>query len=61
MKYLWTIVTALAVLIVSSFAYAAELRVGVDTAFVPFEFKGKDGKYTGFDIDLWAEIAKRLN
>ena len=22
--------------------------------------KGKDGKYTGFDIDLWAEIAKRI-
>ncbi|MCP4673376.1 MAG: glutamine ABC transporter substrate-binding protein GlnH [Desulfobacula sp.] len=61
MRCLWAIVTALAVLTVSSFAYAAELRVGVDTAFVPFEFKGKDGKYTGFDVDLWAEIAKRLN
>jgi glutamine transport system substrate-binding protein len=33
--------------------------VGVDTAFVPFEFKGKDGKYTGFDVDLWDAIAKR--
>jgi len=41
-------------------AQAAELRVGVDTAFVPFEFKGKDGKYTGFDVDLWDAIAKRI-
>lgn len=48
-------------LMVMGGAYAAELRVGVDTAFVPFEFKGKDGKYTGFDVDLWAAIAKRLN
>lgn len=60
-KWLWTIATALAILTASSFTYAQELRVGVDTAFVPFEFKGKDGKYTGFDVDLWAEIAKRLN
>ncbi len=41
-------------------AQAAELRVGVDTAFVPFEFKGKDGKYTGFDVDLWDGIAKKI-
>ncbi|MDM8539742.1 glutamine ABC transporter substrate-binding protein GlnH [Desulfococcaceae bacterium HSG7] len=48
------------ILMIFSNAYAEELRVGVDTAFVPFEFKGKDGKYTGFDVDLWAAIAKRL-
>jgi glutamine transport system substrate-binding protein len=41
-------------------ASAATLRVGVDTAFVPFEFKGPDGKYTGFDVDLWEAIAKRM-
>ena len=52
---------ALFILTFSSSVYAAELRVGVDTAFVPFEFKGKDGKYTGFDVDLWAAIAKRLD
>lgn len=40
--------------------HAAEpLRVAVDTAFVPFEFKGGD-KYVGFDIDLWEAIAKDL-
>ncbi|OEU64616.1 MAG: glutamine ABC transporter substrate-binding protein GlnH [Desulfobacterales bacterium PC51MH44] len=48
------------ILMIFSNVYAAELRVGVDTAFVPFEFKGKDGKYTGFDVDLWDAIAKRL-
>ncbi len=44
----------------SGTAFAEKLYVGTDTAFVPFEYKGKDGKYTGFDIDLWAEIAKRI-
>jgi glutamine transport system substrate-binding protein len=41
-------------------ARAAEpLLVAVDTAFVPFEFK-QNGKYVGFDIDLWEAIAKDL-
>ncbi len=34
-----------------------ELVVGTDTSFMPFEFKQGD-KYVGFDLDLWAEIAK---
>jgi glutamine transport system substrate-binding protein len=37
-----------------------ELVVATDTAFVPFEFK-QGSTYTGFDIDLWAAIAKQLN
>src|SRR5690606_13977881 len=37
-----------------------ELVVATDTAFVPFEFK-QGSTYTGFDIDLWAAIAKELN
>ncbi len=44
----------------SGTAFADKLYVGTDTSFVPFEYKGKDGKYTGFDIDLWAELAKRI-
>ena len=51
-------ITAL-ILLIGGAAHAETLRVGVDTAFVPFEFKGKDGKYTGFDVDLWDAIAKR--
>ncbi len=35
-----------------------ELIVATDTAFVPFEFK-QDGKYTGFDIQLWEAIAQQ--
>ncbi len=49
------------VLLLFSTAHADKLYVGTDTAFVPFEYKGKDGNYTGFDIDLWAAIAKRIN
>ncbi len=60
-KWFKVVLVALTVLMIGSVAQAEELRVGVDTAFVPFEFKGKDGKYTGFDVDLWAAIAKRLN
>lgn len=46
----------------SSFLAAAQdkITVGVDTAFVPFEFKQGD-KYVGFDIDLWDAIAKKMN
>jgi glutamine transport system substrate-binding protein len=55
------ILVALTISSLCSIAYADALRVGVDTAFVPFEFKGKDGKYTGFDIDLWDAIAKRID
>ena len=31
-------------------ASAKELVVAHDTNFMPFEFKGPDGKFTGFDI-----------
>ena len=37
-----------------------ELIVATDTAFVPFEFK-QGNVYTGFDVELWAAIAKELN
>lgn len=37
----------------------AELLVGCDTSFMPFEFKQGD-TYVGFDIDLWTEVAKGL-
>src|SRR5690606_38680184 len=37
-----------------------ELVVATDTAFVPFEFK-QNGKYTGFDIDLWDAVATKAS
>ncbi|KGT89510.1 glutamine ABC transporter substrate-bindnig protein [Erwinia typographi] len=45
---------------VSSTAAEKKLVVATDTAFVPFEFKQGD-KYVGFDVELWAAIAKQLN
>lgn len=37
---------------------AKELVVAHDTNFMPFEYKGPDGKFTGFDIELWEQLAK---
>lgn len=38
-----------------------KLVVGVDTSFVPFEFRNEEtGEYEGFDIDLWKAIAEEL-
>ncbi len=61
MKKIIVLMLASLLIVTSGVAFAAKLYVGTDTSFVPFEYKGKDGKYTGFDIDLWAEIANRLN
>ena len=60
-RWFTAVIAALMILTCVNMVYAEKLRVGVDTAFVPFEFKGKDGKYTGFDVELWKAIAKRLN
>lgn len=40
-------------------AVAAPLVVAHDTNFKPFEFKDSSGQYTGFDIELWDNVAKR--
>jgi len=48
----------LAVALPAAQAADKELIVATDTAFVPFEFK-QDGKYTGFDIQLWEAIAQQ--
>lgn len=52
---------ALLALSLPSASYAADetLNVGIDTAFMPFEFT-HDGKLQGFDVDLWTTIAKNL-
>jgi polar amino acid transport system substrate-binding protein len=48
----------------SFFVYAdadsSTIKVVTDATFPPLEFK-KNGKLTGFDIELFNEIAKRLN
>jgi glutamine transport system substrate-binding protein len=60
MKKLTLLILAGIMIFTSGAAFADKLYVGVDTAFVPFEYKGPDGKYTGFDVELWAEIANRI-
>jgi len=62
-KYPQTLVSVLVTLLLCAglvSANAETLYVGTDTAFVPFEYKGADGRYTGFDIELWDAIAKKI-
>jgi len=59
MKSLTRLAAAAAFAFSASVAWAADLVVATDTAFVPFEFKEGD-KYVGFDIDLWDAIAKDI-
>jgi glutamine transport system substrate-binding protein len=40
---------------------AKPLTVAIDPNFSPFAFKTKYGLYTGFDVDLWDAIAKKIN
>ena len=37
------------------------LTVGFDQDFPPMGFVGDDGEFTGFDLALAAEVAKRLD
>ncbi|NPD32826.1 amino acid ABC transporter substrate-binding protein [Eggerthellaceae bacterium zg-997] len=40
-------------------ASAGKLIVGFDQSYPPYGFVGDDGSYTGFDLDLAKEVAKR--
>lgn len=42
-------------------AVKGTLTVGFDQDFPPMGFVGYDGEFTGFDLDLAAEVAKRLD
>jgi glutamine transport system substrate-binding protein len=64
MKRIFTLTAALVlgVALMAGPALAKNLVVAHDTNFKPFEFKDETtGEYTGFDIELWKEIAARLN
>ncbi len=39
----------------------ATFTVGFDQNFPPYGFKGEDGEFTGFDLELAAEVANRLD
>ncbi len=62
MKKIVTLVSVVTIcMIMSATAMAKKLTVACDTNFPPFEFKDPaTGKHTGFDVELWAAIAKRI-
>ncbi|MGG6314194.1 amino acid ABC transporter substrate-binding protein [Paenibacillus macerans] len=39
---------------------SGKLRIGTEGTYAPFTFHDKDGKLTGFDVEIAAEVAKRL-
>lgn len=60
MKIRHLLLSMIAVLMLVTPALAGTLTVATDTNFPPFEFKDKDGKHTGFDVELWDAIAKKI-
>ena len=40
---------------------ASSFTVGFDQEFPPMGFVAEDGSYTGYDLELAEEVAKRLN
>ncbi|MGG4554204.1 amino acid ABC transporter substrate-binding protein [Paenibacillus humicus] len=38
-----------------------KIRIGTEGTYAPFTFHDKDGKLTGFDVELAQEVAKRLD
>ncbi|WP_150268398.1 amino acid ABC transporter substrate-binding protein [Paenibacillus tepidiphilus] len=39
---------------------AGKLRIGTEGTYAPFTYHDADGKLTGFDVEVAAEVAKRL-
>ncbi|CCO24220.1 glutamine ABC transporter substrate-binding protein GlnH [Maridesulfovibrio hydrothermalis] len=60
-KLLSLVVAALMTVAMVGTAFAGKLTVACDTSFPPFEFKDPaTGKHTGFDVELWEAIAKKI-
>ena len=62
MKKHITLIMAL-IIVVACFAdnvFAKKIVVATDTNFKPFSFKASTGEYTGFDVEMWAALAKRI-
>jgi glutamine transport system substrate-binding protein len=60
MKMRQLLLSLIATLLLVSPAICANLIVATDTNFPPFEFKDKSGKHTGFDVELWDALAKKI-
>ncbi len=53
--------TAITFLINIAPAQAESLTIAIDTNFPPFEFKNEQGQYTGFDVELWDAVARKID
>jgi glutamine transport system substrate-binding protein len=62
MKTLRTLIlgAAASLMVLTGVSAAEPLKVATDTNFPPFEFKDETGKHTGFDVELWDAIAKKI-
>ena len=61
MKRIVTLLLAAVLVMAAATAFAGKLTVATDTNFPPFEFKDPtSGEHTGFDVELWAAIAKEI-
>ncbi len=58
MKLLFKLLISITMLIVA--ANAQTIKVGTNATYPPFEFVNEQNQITGFDMDLMAEIAKRV-
>lgn len=62
MKKMMTLfLTLILMFVFAGSGFAKEITVATDTNFPPFEFKDpKTGEHTGFDVELWDAIAKKI-
>lgn len=51
---------ALAMAVVAGSALAADLRVGLNPAYEPFEYKSPTGEVIGFDVDIAKALCEQL-
>lgn len=51
---------AAAALVPASIKKSGALTIGVDPTYPPNEFRGSSGAITGWDVDLFAAVAKRM-
>ena len=51
---------ALALAAVAGTAFAADLRVGLNPAYEPFEYKNAQGEVVGFDVDLAKALCAQI-
>lgn len=47
-------------LLANLYLFADPIKIGMDSLYPPFEYLDSDGNIKGFDVDLTAELAKRI-